>query len=193
MHLFEYLETSERNLVIEKHFFKDEIIFQEEEKCEYLSLIKEGFIKISTYLKTGNEVIYKEVKTGDFFGNNLLFSSSPFYKGNVICLEDTTLLLIKKNDLLKVLQENRNFLLHYLLLGSDQSKKQNEMIKILSIESLEERFITYLEISSGEITLDSIANLSSKLRVRRETLSRLISKLVKEKIIEKKKNKIVLL
>ena len=69
----------------------------------------------------------------------------------------------------------------------------NDKIKLLSFKNIEERFIYYLYLNNNEITFSSITNLASLLNIERETLSRLISKLVNKKLISKENNHIRLL
>ena len=59
--------------------------------------------------------------------------------------------------------------------------------------NIEERFIYYLYLNNNEVTFSSITNLASLLNIERETLSRLISKLVNKKLISKENNHIRLL
>ena len=85
------------------------------------------------------------------------------------------------------------FLKAYLRLQSDNAKSLNDKIKLLSFKNIEERFIYYLYLNNNEITFSSITNLASLLNIERETLSRLISKLVNKKLISKENNHIRLL
>ena len=67
------------------------------------------------------------------------------------------------------------------------------MVKLLSLDSARERFIYYLEYHHRHIKIESITRLSKELSLTRETLSRLISSLIKEKIIIKEKQLIKLI
>ncbi|MBP1530010.1 MAG: Crp/Fnr family transcriptional regulator, partial [Erysipelotrichaceae bacterium] len=117
--------------------------------------------------------------------NNLLFSSQPFYKGDVIAESDSGIILIKKDVLIGFLEENTDFLLAYLQIQADSGKRLHSRIRLLSIDSAQERFITYLRENGNKITYSSVSDLADDLFIRRETLSRLLSKLIKNKVVIK--------
>ena len=143
--------------------------------------------------KEGHEIVFNDIKENDIFGNNLIFSSYPFYKGNLIAKKDSLIAFINESLLIELLSSNNLFLKAYLRLQSDNAKSLNDKIKLLSFKNIEERFIYYLYLNNNDITFSSITNLASLLNIERETLSRLISKLVNKKLISKENNHIRLL
>ena len=190
--LYDLLSEIEKSKVIIKSYKADQIIFHEQDKCEYISIVKKGHIKISSYTYNGNEIVYRDLIDNDIFGNNLIFSSYPYYRGNVISKTDSTIYFISKKELLNILKNNDEFLISFLRREADGYMELNQTIKVLSFENLEERFLYFLEVNNKKVEFSSITSLSSKLRVRRESLSRLISKLVKEGRIIKKDHLLIL-
>ena len=126
------------------------------------------------------------------FGNNLLFSSNPHYKGNVIAATDTRLVLIKKEALLDIFKTNQKFLIQYLQITADFSKYLNRQIKILSFDNAEDRLLYCLQ-ENRRIKFDSVSDLARMLFLSREALSRLITRLQKERKIIRRGNIIELL
>ena len=186
-----YLSKEEHGKIKKIQFTKGNIIFREGQSCNALYLVLKGNIKIASYTLMGNEVVYNIVNEGEMFGNNLIFSSSNLFRGNVIAASNGTLGEIKKDDLLQLLQSNLKFLSSFLEYESDFGKELNLKVKLLSIQSAEERFLYFLQINHNSITYSSITNLASSLFLQRETLSRLISKLIKNKTISKSNKTIV--
>ena len=187
MKLIETLtEENKKSCKIER-YDKGQIIFHENEECLYVGLVKKGSVQIVSYSLSGKEIVYNEIKENGIFGNNLLFSKNPYYRGNVIAKTDAEILLINKEKLIKILQNNALFLELYLSEHADFSKKLNNTIKILSLDSAEERFLYYLKENSP-LKYHSISSLASSIFLTRETTSRLVSRLVKEgKIVQKGK------
>lgn len=183
MNILENLSKKEKELLIIKDYPKGHIIFKEEEECHYIGIVLSGSLAIVSYLYNGDEIIYNTLKTNSIFGNNLIFSSDPYYKGNVLCLSDVSICLISKDLLIYLLQNNNNFLKEYLTIQSDFGKSLNGRIKLLSFEKANDRLLYFLKQHNGIYTYDSINNLALELHLKRETLSRTISKLNKEKII----------
>ena len=179
------LSKDEKRLLEVKTVKKNDILFREDEKCESVSIVVSGEIKISTASFEGQELIYNVLHKNDVFGNNLIFSDDPFYKGDVIATKDSTIVLIKHDNLISLLQSNKEFMVSYLNAQSNFSKKLNSTIKLLSYSSAEERLRFYLFSHNDRVTFRSVSELASVLHLQRETLSRLLTKLEKENVIKR--------
>ena len=185
MNIIALLNEKEKERLIYKELRKGETLFYENDCCEEIGIVKYGKLLITSYPENGNPIIYNRLKEDDMFGNNLLFSSQPFYKGDVIAESDSGIILIKKDVLIGFLEENTDFLLTYLQIQADSGKRLHSRIRLLSIDSAQERFITYLRENGNKITYSSVSDLADDLFIRRETLSRLLSKLIKNKVVIK--------
>ena len=190
MVLINCLTLKEKKLLKTVSLKKEEILFNENDRCEYVGIVESGIVTISSFSYNGNEIVFNSLKKGDIFGNNLIFTDTPFFKGNIIGKTRSTISLISKQNLIKILQENTDFLTAYLEYQSLFSQKLNSKIKLLSFDSAEERFLYFLFINKDEIHFSSVTSLASELSLKRETLSRLISKLVKDKRILRSGNMI---
>lgn len=166
------------------NFKKNEIIFNEDQICEEMGIIISGEYIIQSLSFNGNEIIYAYLKEGDIFGQNLLFSDNSKYKGNVICIKPGEVQFIKKNNLLYIFNKYPNILSIFLKKQSNSIISLNDNIKILSFESAEERLIFFLS-NKGKYQYQTITKLAKILNLRRETLSRLIVKLIKKDVIYK--------
>ena len=183
--IIDYLKEKDYTI---KHYSKNKTLFKEGNKCHSLGIVLNGEIKISTYSLNGKEIIYSIIKDNQMFGNNLLFSSEKLFKGDVIATKDSDIAFIEKDKLLDLLYKNKNFMLAFLEYNSNSMKELNTKIKILSLDSIYDRFMYYLHINNNQIKYSSITELSSILNVARESMSRLIHKLEKEKVISIKNN-----
>lgn len=185
------LTKEEQKLLEVKSLRRGEFLYREDELCTKIAIVVSGQIKISSMNYSGVEVIFNVLQKGEMFGNNLIFSDNPYYKGDVVCLKDSTIVLIKKESLENILQSNREFLLMYLKIQSNFGKKLNSTIKMLSFSSAEERFKFYLYESKDEIEFRSVTELADILHLKRETLSRVLKKLEKENAIQRSPHKII--
>jgi len=165
-----------------KHIYskKDSIIFSESSLCEGVCICLSGIIKITSYSFNGNEIIYNTIIPGEMFGNNLIFSSKPFYKGNVISKTNSTIAFINKTELLSILQSNKMFLEQYLKKHNEFSQHLNDRIKILSYNHAQERLNYLFYINNNTIKFNSIASLADLLGLSREATSRMIATLSKK-------------
>ncbi len=167
-----YKETFES-----KSFKANETIFYEHDKCDHIGIVKNGEISIKSYFADGKEVTYNTLKTGQMFGNNLIFSSRPFYRGDVIAEKDSEIIFISKETLIDLLMNDQEFLMAYLSEQSDFSKTLNFKIKLLTISGAEDRFVYYLTFNNNKISFKSVTKLANELYMTRESLSRTIKKL----------------
>ena len=185
------LTKEEQKLLEIKSLDRGEFLFREGEICVKIAIVVSGQVKISSLNYSGSEVIFNILENGEMFGNNLIFSDSPRYKGDVVALKDSVVVLIKKEHLENILQCNKEFLLMYLNIQSNFGKKLNSTIKMLSFSSAEDRFNYYLRESKDVIEYTTVTELADILHLKRETLSRVLTKLEKENAIKRSPHKIV--
>lgn len=191
MKLFTLLNEKEKKLGRLLKFKKEQILFNEDEECSYVGIVISGELKIASFTLSGQEVVYNVIKPDQMFGNNLLFTKRPYFKGHVLASSDGEVILFTKENLLKILQSNSEFLESYLSYQAEFSKKLNSTIKLLSLSSAEERLLYYLKRNSP-LKIKSISAFSESLYLSREATSRLVSKMVKEGKINRNGNMLYL-
>lgn len=188
--ILDLLTKEELQLVRYQSLKNGEILFHEDDKCLSIGIVVSGEIKISSITFEGNEIVYNTLKSGDIFGNNLIFSKESFYRGNVISITNSKVAIISKKNLITILKNNSDFLIKYLEIHSEFTKSLNSKIKLLSFNSAKERFLYYLFINHNEITIKNITSLANSLFLSREATSRLISQMEKNSEIKRKGNHI---
>ena len=191
--LLNVLSKKEHQMVKGYQIAKGNIIFHEGDVCESIGIIISGKIDIVSYSVQGKELLINSLKAGDIFGNTLLFSSSPIYKGDVIAKEKCVVAFINKENLVYLLQNNSEFLDLYLQAQSDKAKLLTARIQLLSFPNAEERLFYYASRNHSIIEFKNVTTLAATLGVQRETLSRLLTNLVERHLIKKEKGKITVL
>ena len=191
--IIDLLTLEERKYLSLISFKEGEILFYENDVCDSLGIVLEGEVTISSITFSGNELVYNRLTKGMMFGNNLLFSIDNKYRGDVKASKRGSLYLIKKDNLVKILMNNEEFLRSYLSFQADFTRSLNSQIKLLSFTNAKERFLYYLFMHNNNIKFKSVTSLASSLFLSREATSRLISQFEKEGVIKRKKNEIILL
>ena len=163
---------------------KGETLFIEGDECTRIGIVSFGEISIKSFFSNGKEVVYNSLHQGQMFGNNLIFSSNPHYRGDVVAESDSEVFFIDKESLMSILQNDIEFLNRYLTEQSDFSKTLNLKIKLLTIPAAQDRLIYYLTINKGKIYYKSVTKLADELYLTRESLSRTIKKLKENKTIK---------
>lgn len=187
-----FIQILEEHGYTTKSFPKGTVLFHEGEECHYVGLVKSGFVRIQSYSFKGTEIVYNEIKPNDFFGVHLVFGEDNKFKGNVTTIDDSEIFLSKKEDFQNLMKDPQ-FFEEYMKLESSFVKRLNHHIKLLSLESAEERFLFYLQSNKGQISFKSITTLAQSVHLERETLSRLVSKLEKRHLIRRLSHQIILL
>ena len=182
MNLLNNLTNEEKKLIKKLSFKKGNIIAHELERCEAMYIIEEGNVKIVSYSINGNEKIISTHQKNDVFANALIFSKSPYFLGNIICLTDATIYQIDKYDLLHLLQTNELFLINYINLLSEKTINLNIKNKLLSNKNIRERILYYFEINQYKLK-KNIALISRELILPRPSVSREIHKMINENLI----------
>ena len=191
--LLQVLNKKEHKLVNGYQVTKNSVIAHEGDVCENVGVIVSGKVDIVSYAFKGKEMLLNSLKAGDVFGNNLIFSSDPVYRGDVIAKEKCVIAFINKENLIFLLQNNQEFLNLYLQVQSDFGKSLNARIQLLSFTNAEERLIYYASKNDNVIVFKNVTTLAAQIGIQRETLSRLLTSLVKRHLIKKEKGKITFL
>ena len=191
--LLNVLSKKEHQMVKGYQIAKGNIIFHEGDACESIGIIISGKVDIVSYSFQGREMLINSLRAGEIFGNNLIFSSSPIYKGDVIAKEKAVIAFISKEDLITLLQNNKEFLELYLQAQSDKAKLLTARIQLLSFPNAEERLFYFASKNHNVIEYKNVTTLAATIGVQRETLSRLLTSLIERHLIKKEKGKITVL
>lgn len=191
--LLQVLSKKEHKLVNGYQVTKNSVIAHEGDLCENVGIIVSGKVDIISYAFKGKEMLLNSLKAGDVFGNNLIFSSDPVYRGDIVAKEKCVIAFINKENLVYLLQNNQEFLTLYLQVQSDFGKSLNARIQLLSFTNAEERLFYYASKNENVIVFKNVTALAQTIGIQRETLSRLLTSLVKRHLIKKEKGKITFL
>lgn len=172
-------------------FSRNQIIFSEGEKCSKIGIIIEGEIKISTITHHEKEETFTIVKKGDIFGNSLIFSSSPYYLGDITATKKTTICFISKSDLIKELSLHPDLLESYINIISDKAIRIKQQNKLLAHKNIRDRISYYFitlskQQNSNIIQLPSITKLSNELSLPRPSVSRELTNMENDGLILRK-------
>lgn len=175
---------------------KGEILHEPNELIEKLSILKSGSLKVVKYLTTGKEVLINNIKSGQIFGETLLFVNEK-YPAYIIAEEDSVVIEINQEELL-VLMKNEEFLIEYLKNISKKILNITQKLEIFSMKDAKQRVARYLLSlyeKNGKIISMKVSkvNISKELGLTRETVSRILSTFIKEEIVDVEKNCIKIL
>lgn len=173
-----------------KTFNKNYMVFEEGEKRDTLYIVLKGRVKVSLYDEDGREYILDIIGKEGFFGELSLFEELSGF-ANVMTLEQCELLMIRRNDFMRFLRENKDFAVSMIKELSKRLRAANEKLKRFAFLGVEGRILEYLmDIGqkSGVTIKDRIiiengptqVEIASACGCSRETVSRMIKSLVEK-------------
>ncbi|MCX7548583.1 Crp/Fnr family transcriptional regulator [Xanthomarina sp. F1114] len=179
-----------------KTYYKDEIIFNEEDIPKFYYQLKTGKVKMFNLTEEGKEF------TQGFFEKNTSFGEPPLlgtfdYPASAMCLTECEVYVLKKKVFLKLLKEHPDIHLKFTKILCNRMLYKAKIMKELSIHPPEHRILTLLhhlkETSKTEglyevqLTRQQISDLTG-LRV--ETVIRAVKHLEKTKKLILKQRKV---
>ena len=191
-------------ITIERSYRKNTVIFMEDEPGEGFHYLQTGKVKIVKMTDDGREHIINILSPGDLFAEVLLFNSRS-YPATAVAVEDSRVGIIKNKDLEYLILNNNKLALQLIKALSLRLLFAQQKIKTLALHDVTARTaetLLNLSIDNGkvlpngqiEITLDlSRQDLASLVGTTRETVTRTLSSLKKDRLIDFDTHKIVLL
>jgi len=181
--------------MVSKKFENGNLIFLEESEGKNLFFVVEGSVKVTRLSKDGREVILAMLNAGDFFGEMSLLDGEA-RSANVIALEKTEVLSLKRDDFLVVLHDYPKIAIQLLKEMTSRLRKSDRQIVSLSLSDAEKRIALCIVrfadeqgvIKNGQVTIPKIPiqqDIANMAGTSRETVSRAMSLLTEEKYIER--------
>jgi CRP/FNR family transcriptional regulator, polysaccharide utilization system transcription regulator len=134
---FEDLEKLSQESTI-RHYKKRDIVFEEGQYPRYLYLVQSGKVKIYRSNEEGKEYISNINKTGDYFGYQPLLEEKT-YSESAEALEDSDLVLIPKDDFLRLVHSNRQVALRFIRMLSNNLSETEEKLLHMAYNSVRKR------------------------------------------------------
>jgi CRP/FNR family transcriptional regulator, dissimilatory nitrate respiration regulator len=186
-----------------RHIEKKEVLFSDGEEAKGFYVILSGKVKLFKVSPEGKEQILHIVSAPDAFAEAALFLEGT-YPAFAEAMTDAQLLYFPKRDFIQLIEKNPQLSINIIVTLSHFLKRFASLIEELSLKEVSSRIAKYvvdLSIKSSkegkspkEVELDlSKTQLALKLGTISETLSRTLAKMKAKRIIDVKKNKIIIL
>lgn len=181
-----------------KRFKKGEVIFTPLDRCDYLSVIIDGQIRLSKYSADGQEQILSFLSEDDVFGEAIVFEGNN-YVVTVIAEKDSIVGMVHRDVLLTLTQRNREFTKAFFSELSRKIEILNNKIEMLSLKTMKQKIARFLLTLSKKQETIKIRLPYSKQKIAfligtsREVVSRNFSDLESEGYIVQKNNNIIVI
>lgn len=195
--IFENLSDNElislMEIVIYKEYSKNYTIVRHNDMGDAMFIILDGSVKVSLFSENGREVILDIIGKGGFFGEMSIIDKMP-RSANIITIDKTTTIMIKRNDFMNLLIQYPNISINILKELVGRLRKADDVINSLSIHDVLgriSRFITKIFISN-EVPLVTGAvvdfsfthkDIAARVGTTRESVTRALNKMLEKHIL----------
>lgn len=169
---------------------KGTTVFNQGDACKGMYIVESGAVKVFKTGADGREHVLHVVMPGDCFGEAAMFLGTG-YPADAQAVKDSTLILIRKEQLLSLLSREPELSLQLMAAMAGWSRRLVAKVEALTLKDAGARLAEYLlnHASSNrgvsETRLSVPKNiLASQLGVSSETLSRLLTRFEAEGLIE---------
>jgi CRP/FNR family transcriptional regulator len=190
------------DLFSERQYGKDEYVFLEGEAPEALYVIKSGKVKVLRHSTDGKDVVLRVVSSGGMLGTVATFDGAG-YPGTAQAIEECTLLVIARNDVLTLVNRYPVFALAVIADLGSRLRSSAEQIRSLAVERVEQRIARTLlklaenggcDVPEGRViemplTRQDVADMTGTTV---ETAIRVMSKFRRLNLIRTRRGKVVL-
>ncbi len=203
--LFSSLSDNElheiRAHVVLRDFKKNQVILREEETSGFMYIIIDGKVKISRSGKEGKETILSMHGAGEFFGELSLIDGKTT-PASVVAVEDSTVAIISKEHFHSLLYTQRKVLENLLQILCSRLRESWQKIEMLNFNDAAQRLKMLLNILAetyGEKTAQGTIlrvrlihqDIADMTGLTRETVTRVLDRLKKNKEIETLESKYI--
>jgi len=180
-----------------KKYLKGNLVVLEDSKCEELGILRKGLLEVQSLYSSGKSLTLNRLKPAEIFGEIILFSKSNKFPSTIKAIEDSEIMFIKKVNLMNCLSNCHRFMENFLTLLSDRLFMLNKKIKMLTMENIRQKIVDFLreeykkqKSTNIKVPLSRL-EMAEHMGIQRPSLSRELSRMREEGIIEFDKEFIV--
>jgi CRP/FNR family transcriptional regulator, cyclic AMP receptor protein len=199
--LFSELASAELERVVEisreRAYPRNSVILFEDDPGDALYVVAQGQVKVVLIGEDGREVILSVLGEGEFFGEMALIDDEP-RSAHVIAMNDSTLLVIRREDFQGILRHQPSIALALLRALSRRLRRVDEKVGSLVLLDVNGRVAQLLlelaeEAGSERITRRLTHHtIAQMIGSSRETVSRTMREFVEKGHIEVSRREIVI-
>jgi CRP-like cAMP-binding protein len=175
---------------------REQVIAIEDEECSKLGIVLAGMVEVQKINPAGKTITLTRLKPGDIFGEVIIFLEVHKYPATIVAIENTKIIFLSKEDMLKLCSSNTQVLNNFFVLLSNKILTLNKKINRLSYHTIRQKVCSYLleeyhTQNSLFLTLPcSRKEMAEQLGIQRPSLSRELAKMQAEGLIWFRRNKI---
>jgi CRP-like cAMP-binding protein len=181
-----------------RKFKAGSVIAQSGEPVKSLLTVIEGTVKGEMVDYSGRVIKIEDIPAPGALASAFLFGKRNLYPVNVIAVSDTEILIIEKEDFLKLLLKDRRLLVNFLDLVSNRSQFLSEKIKFLNFKTIKGKLAQFILQRAGNTLLSfslemTQAEIADFFGVARPSVARALGEMEEEGLIKAQGKQITIL
>lgn len=172
-----------------KKYTSGSVISQSNETVTSLMLVIKGFVKGEMADYAGRMIKIEDIPAPGALAPAFMFGANNRFPVDIIAGSDCELLMIEKNEFLKLLRRNDTILINFLDMISNRSQFLSDKIKFLNFKTIKGKLAYYFLLKAGKdhasVQLDMTqTELADYFGVARPSVGRALGEMEKEGYIE---------
>ena len=139
-----------------QHCEKDETIFYQMDPAERIGIILDGSVQAQKMFPNGSQVNVSTRRPGDIIGPAAAFSESRKYPCDVTATEPSDILIIRREDVLRLMQSDLRILENFLTEISTAAYMLQQRIELFSYTGIAKKAAFWLLMKQKESGRDQI-------------------------------------
>ena len=191
-----YLEETPHHI---QCYDKEETIFHLMDPALRIGIILEGRVEAQKSFPNGSQVNVSVRGPGEMIGPAAVFSKSQRYPCDIVALEPATLMMLRKEDLLSLMQKDVKILQNFTTEIASATYMLQQRLELLSYSGIAQKAAFWLLMQvrqTGKTAVqipDSMSRWAMIMNVSRPSLHREMKKLEEEGIIRYERKNIYVL
>lgn len=191
MPLFRNCDPGSASEILDRHpgrfnrYAKGDIIAMQGYACRALYLLGSGSVYAKMISEEGKEFTLDTLSAPEALASAFVFSSDGIFPVTIIASTDCGIWTIGRDTLAMLLEQDKAILSNYLKIISDHSMFLSRRLHEFALQTLASRITSYIE-RNGPI--ENMREVAFILGVARPSLSRTISQLVAQGVLERSGN-----
>ena len=172
-------------------YHKNDVFALARDKVNYLMIVLKGSLTARMVSNSGKYVQIDKITEGRVIAPAMIFASDNAFPVNVIPEDEVRVFFMHKDTFLKAMQDNEKLLFNFIRIVSDINRFLSQKIHSLSLRTIRGKLAEYiLQLSETQENTQTVIfsltrqELADKFAVARQALSRSLSELEEDGLIQ---------
>ncbi len=160
---------------------KKQEIFSEGDTPDWFYIVFSGKVKITKLSHDGREIILEVISPFDFFGGLAVLKGFP-YPANAVAMEDSVVVKISRNNLLKVIDRFPGVMYDMTSNLGDRIRDFHDTLKNIALEKVEARIAALLLKLAGKTGVKAAGGTMINMRLTKQDIAEMVGATVETAI-----------